>query len=242
MIEIGVTITGADDEVDPVMLDEIAREYPFVEWAILFSQSREGQPRYPTASWREKFYWATFNRGQYYSTAAHLCGKSVDAFLASYEYFKNEVTMGFDAIQINKLTDENRDEIFTFARTVEDEQDIILQFNDNTSHLLTGWYADEIPENLRILFDASGGKGKSAQETGGWPNIPEPFSSNLAYGYAGGINESNIEQVMFEVQQLHKDVEGWTWVDLETGARTEDKFDIDKVIRILELAKKSRGD
>lgn len=242
MIEIGVTITGADDAVDPALLDEIGREYPFVEWGILFSQSREGQPRYPTASWREKFYWATFYRGQYYSTAAHLCGKSVDALLASYEYYKNEVTMGFDAIQINKLTTENKGEIFTFAKSVEDEQDIILQYNDNTNVLLNGLYEDEVPENLRILFDASGGKGLSAQETGGWPDIPEPFSSNLAYGYAGGLNETNIEQAMFEIQQMHKDVEeGWTWVDLETGARTEDKFDIDKVLRILEIAKKVRG-
>jgi len=242
MIEIGVTITGASDGVDPSILDMIARDYPFVEWAILFSQSREGQPRYPTAAWREKFYWATYNRGDAYTIAAHLCGKSVDAFLASYEYFKNEVTMGFDAIQFNKLTAENKSEIFTFAKSVETEQDILLQYNDNTNVLLNGLFEEDVPENIRLLLDASGGKGKSYKDTGGWPDVPEPFSSNLAYGYAGGINEDNVEEVLEEIHKKHEGVEGWTWIDLESGARTDDMFDIGKVIGILEIVKQSRGD
>ena len=32
-----VTLTGADDFTDPKRLIEISREYPFVEWGILFS-------------------------------------------------------------------------------------------------------------------------------------------------------------------------------------------------------------
>jgi phosphoribosylanthranilate isomerase len=235
MIEIGVTITGADDEVNPQILDEIGRDFPFVEWGILFSKSREGQPRYPTAAWREKMYWATNDRGEYYNLAAHLCGKSVDAFLASYGHLENEVTMGYNAIQFNRLTAENKDQIFQVA--ADGNSTVIVQYSKNTDILLNGLFDEDVPEDLLILLDASGGKGISWQEEG-WPDIPEPWATRLAVGYAGGINEDNIEQTVFELVQSHKDIKnGGIWIDLESGARTEDKFDIDKVLRILEKVK-----
>jgi phosphoribosylanthranilate isomerase len=238
MLNLGITITGADDKVDPLILDEIGKEYPFVEWGILFSKSREGQPRYPTAEWREQFYWATYHRGDEYTIAAHLCGNSVDVFLSSYSFFENEVTMGFDAIQFNKLTAGNKDSIFKFAKERGDKQDIILQYNDNTNTLLNGMFENEVPSSIKILLDASGGKGISWQDKG-WPDVPEPFSSRHHIGYAGGINEHNVEQAVDEVLKMNKDVvEGFAWIDLETGARTDDGFDIDKVIRILEKVKK----
>ena len=46
-----VTITGADDAVDPGALVALSAEFPFVEWGILFSKSREGEARYPSAEW-----------------------------------------------------------------------------------------------------------------------------------------------------------------------------------------------
>lgn len=242
MINIGVTITGADDNVDPEILDEIGREYPWVEWGILFSKSSEGQPRYPTPQWRERFYWATYNRGNYYTLAAHLCGKSVDTFLASYNFFENEVTMGFDAIQFNKLTAENKDQIFTFAEERGSRHDIILQYNKHTDVLLNGMFEEEVPRDLKILLDASGGKGISWQEEG-WPDAPEPFISRLDVGYAGGIDESNVEQAVFQILQMNKDVkEGFAWIDLESGARTDNEFDVDKVLRILEIVNQVKGE
>jgi hypothetical protein len=46
-----VTLTGADDDVDPQQLAEISQEYPFVEWGILFSQSKSGVERYSSIDW-----------------------------------------------------------------------------------------------------------------------------------------------------------------------------------------------
>lgn len=239
MIEISVTITGADDEVNPTLLDEIGRDFPFVEWGILFSPSREGQPRYPTAAWREKMYWATNERGEYYHLAAHLCGKSVDAFLASYGILETEVTMGYNAIQFNKFTAENKDQIFQVA--ADGNSTVIVPYNKNTDVLLTNLFDEDVPEDLIILLDSSGGKGKSWQDDG-WPDIPEPWASRMAVGYAGGITEENVEQTVFELIQTHKDSVGGLWIDLETGARTDEKFDIDKVVRILEKVKASGED
>ena len=46
-----VTVTGADDAVDPRALMALGVEFPFVEWGVLMSESRQGTPRYPTRRW-----------------------------------------------------------------------------------------------------------------------------------------------------------------------------------------------
>ena len=38
-----ITVTGADDLVDPAELCAIAADFPFVEWGILFSAKRTGR-------------------------------------------------------------------------------------------------------------------------------------------------------------------------------------------------------
>lgn len=45
-----VTITGADDDVDPSALEDLSDEFPFVEWGILRSAKREG-PDYMRMKW-----------------------------------------------------------------------------------------------------------------------------------------------------------------------------------------------
>lgn len=46
-----VSITGADDSVNPKDLVELSEEFPFVEWAILLSKSRMRSNRYPSLNW-----------------------------------------------------------------------------------------------------------------------------------------------------------------------------------------------
>ena len=43
-----VTITGADDRVDPWELARLSEEFPHVEWGVLISTGRAGTPRYPS--------------------------------------------------------------------------------------------------------------------------------------------------------------------------------------------------
>ena len=91
--------------------------------------------------------------------------------------------------------------------------------------------------NVSILDDASGGTGIYN---------PMNFSNHFdttPQGYAGGITENN---VVATVQQLcampagrgpHDPQDVSFWIDLESGARTHDTFDLDKVRRILLLTK-----
>lgn len=72
-----VTITGADDAVDPRHLFELSREFPYVEWAILRSIGRVGTNRYPSEAWlHELGHEALKHRDARF--AAHLCGELCD--------------------------------------------------------------------------------------------------------------------------------------------------------------------
>ncbi len=71
-----VTVTGADDSINPDELEKLSEEFPFTEWAILFSKSQEKSPRFPSKKWVEKLI-ARDNIAQM-SLSAHLCGKWVD--------------------------------------------------------------------------------------------------------------------------------------------------------------------
>ncbi|KKM20298.1 hypothetical protein LCGC14_1646870 [marine sediment metagenome] len=76
-----VTITGADDAVDVEELAALADEFPFTEWGILLSQSRMGQPRYPTFEWIRELLEAKKERLPFshhrFQLSGHLCEKWV---------------------------------------------------------------------------------------------------------------------------------------------------------------------
>lgn len=69
-----VTITGADDGVDPKQLADLSAEFPFVEWAILLSRTRSGTARYPSAAWLVDRLCADEPMVRGMRLAAHLCG------------------------------------------------------------------------------------------------------------------------------------------------------------------------
>lgn len=98
-----VTITGADDKTNPSDLINLSIKYPFVEWAILFSNSRQGQERYPSEDWKMKF--DTLVRlipGSDRQVAAHFCGWYSSEVLenSNIDLLKNLSSI-FKRVQIN---------------------------------------------------------------------------------------------------------------------------------------------
>lgn len=73
-------------------------------------------------------------------------------------------------------------------------------------------------EGLHFLHDASGGRGK----TGNWPEAPSALNGSM-YGFAGGINPDNVLSLVETIR-----CESPYWIDMETGVRTDDWFDLDK--------------
>ena len=78
---------------------------------------------------------------------------------------------------------------------------------------------------MSVLLDVSGGRG-----------IDTPFKPlnipGLKVGYAGGLNPDNVGE---KLEHLMKNVNGEFWIDMESGVRTDDMFDLNKVYKVLHV-------
>lgn len=216
-----VSITGADDGVNIGDLNDIAQECPFVEWALLLMPEREGLSRFPTARWRQEF----LERYEGRHKALHLCGNAFARFvdddrgtLASME--------GFGRIQLNL-------EFADMGRKIDPEKliaqikkypafEFIIQYTDKSANLLP---ALRVIPHHSILFDQSAGRGVAPES---WP-LPLPGHS---CGYAGGITPDNVTAHLEKIAAACGDQT--VWIDMESGMRTDDCFDLDKVRRVLD--------
>lgn len=218
MRDIRVTITGADDGVYWKDLLHLSHEYPFVEWGILMSPRLSGVPRYPNSAWIREWqdYLLRTDPGEL-NSALHLCG--------GYATRPNEMLVdalkGFKRIQLNLggvLTEEARGVILQ-----DSPQKIIVQVRDRMQAEKV-WF--DCGNRAELLFDASGGRGMWNPD--GWPTCWTMFTS---MGYAGGITPENIYGALDIVSERtkHQVRDKTIWIDMETGVRTDDKFDFKKV-------------
>lgn len=218
------SITGADDEINFADLNALAASYPFAEWAILWLPSRAGTPRFPKAEWIRKF---SHERKSGHA-AMHLCGDGLLDFIAGKKETL-DLMRGFRRIQLNlKFGDiEGKyDPAKLLARVKESPQwDFIIQYAKDKKTLLP--LLASIP-NHAVLFDESAGRGISPDS---WD---APLSGHFC-GYAGGMNPDNVKA---NIDMISKVAPGYTtWIDMESGVRTNDRFDLTKTRRVLETAK-----
>lgn len=216
-------MTGADDPVDVRDLLVIGKDFPFVEWALLWMPERAGTQRFPTAGWIRNF--KKECSGSHASL--HLCGQGLIDFAAGK---KAEVMEGFRRIQLNLKYDNagDRIDLAQLAARVgaQPEVQFILQYTDDKKDALLPLFRD-IP-NHALLFDASAGAGVSPDK---WSApVPGHFC-----GYAGGLGPDNIAENLEMIRKITP--AGYvTWVDMESKVRTEDEFDLGKVRHVLEIA------
>lgn len=229
-----VTITGADDQIDPVKLRNLSREFPFVEWGILFSPKREGYPRYPSLSWIGHAKEALRD----HRTAAHLCGDAARFPLqrSGLEMFRT--ALGFGRVQVNGYGfSDNLDgggPIETCLRTLGDACRWILQVKDE-SQLAPAAAIARPYARADLLYDPSGGQGLSPHH---WPR---GAGLRVNLGYAGGIGPENVASVVEELRELRSIGTDPYWIDMESGVRSgaapDDELDLAKVRAVLEAAR-----
>jgi hypothetical protein len=248
----GITISGADDAVDPARLYELSDKYPFVEWGILDYPEKSGSERYPSDEWIEKF---DRFAPRFVRRAIHLCGGATDQFCSGdlsvvRDAAYHEPT--FDRVQVNLtpkiLAMYSPSEIARLLIVSNSVVPTIIQANDITLSVIVSLTQGKDAEGkyVQILIDESRGKGKSLGDmkdiVSKWGGLFETSKC----GFAGGIVPANIEEVIRQVKSVdnscynvksvltgERDLPPSTWIDLESGARTRDAFDLDKVELLL---------
>lgn len=223
-----LAIAGADDKVDQSQLVALSAEFPFIEWSVLLSVNKAGQQRYPSPEWTMKL------AEKDLSLSAHFCGWWARQVLEEKNYLliKNFPEQ-FKRVQLNYNFKHsggyNLHSLVEFMASYP-ERSIIFQLNKSNTPVLRQLVQDEkLTPNIHFLYDASGGYGKVIERI-------EGTIDNQYTGYAGGLNPENIEQICQMITDDTEQVE--TYVDLESGVRTDNEFDLVKVRDIAQKVSK----
>lgn len=228
-----VTLTGADDSVDPRDLLALSRAFPFVEWGILYGSS-QGRPRYPSLAWIDRLRGLAFDAGIArvdFNLSAHLCSKWVRDFVleGDYTFGASHVDTFFKRVQLNFHAHHHpASPKFLLAALAVRGKEFIFQMDEVNDQLWQSAYQNDVA--AVPLFDTSGGAGILPSR---WP---KPYDG-IYCGYAGGLGPDNLEGQLRSIASVANGP-GKVWVDMETKIRSEDDtaFDLDKCRRVLETA------
>jgi hypothetical protein len=231
-----ITFTGIDAKTDIKALTEIQREFPIAEFGVLTSYHwNENGNRYLDPALVKNL------RGQGLNLALHICGSAAhDAALGKWEYidetiFAPSAPVGielFKRVQLNLAERKDNPDycwiplIFGQELIVQQRAELELPLFENT---LKKWKAKPFPhrDTISALLDSSGGRGIDT------PLKVWPSSGKI--GYAGGFNPDNVEEKLSFL--MNHVTQGMFWIDMESGVRTDDWFDIDKVYKVLQICK-----
>ena len=228
-----ISITGADDNTSITQLVELNKNFPYAEWGILYFPEKEGAKRNPTKEWRKEFL-ANIPKDK---TAIHLCGEDVFNEILSDNFDTSELKAElskFGRIQLNinarKLKNLFTDEQIAaiYHKLLTSGFHIIAQYNHISENAIRKFIETNNVnyDYFDILLDSSLGKGVSPDT---W-TVPQGLSHKVTLGFAGGLNPENISNNYQKIDPITKNN---YWLDLESGARTENEFDLEKVKNIL---------
>lgn len=224
-----VTITGADESVQPSDLVALSSEFPFVEWGILLSKSGEGvKTRYPDLRWMLQLK-AVAEENQL-ALAGHICGRWVRDLVIegdfSFAQERAQLLPMFARLQLNchSYRPQIKPEKLSAALQPYRDKQYILPLDKARYFLLT-----DLGVDAALLFDGSGGRGIVAK------NWPDPVEG-IYCGYAGGLGPDNLAAELDRIAEVVGD--RTIWIDMESRVRSDDdrQFDLDKVRKCLEIA------
>lgn len=220
-----ITITGIDERTDLDRLVKISEQHPYVEWGILLSYHWwENGNRYPNPKILDRLEHRKLN------LSAHFCGNMARDIAAGETQKMNEtINYQFDIFRRCQLN-VNASSMYPTLRTMRvfdrTLKEVIIQM-DSRNTLESFLHYVEIPTpHVAYLIDGSGGRG-----------IEKPIeiydNQDIHVGYAGGINPENVGEKLSLLLE-HRSY-GRFWIDMESGVRTNDWLDLNKVERVLEI-------
>ena len=225
-----VTITGADDSVDPEALRYYSEKFPFVEWGILFGSRSGPRPRFPSNDWIARV--ARLAKKEGLQLSAHLCGSWVKRWVLNAEptWRDRKLTDAFQRIQFNFHGQYHKAAmgfIATLRQTKDAPQEYIFQ-HDGVNDSLISTFTGGASIKAYVLHDVSGGAGILPKS---WP---APIG--IYCGYAGGLGPDNLKEQIEHILAAAGDTR--IWIDMETRVRSEDdaRLVLAKVEKCLSIA------
>jgi hypothetical protein len=207
-----VTFTGPDDRTDPADLARLARRYPFVEWAILWTPLRSGKARCPTDAWVAEFVRVCADVRK----SIHLTDADVDLWLAGDPRILAKAAP-FERAQLNFDQSRTPRDPDVLARGMARRAPVvILQQHEGNAFMIETMRQRGAP--FEVLFDASSGKGVRPDA---WP-APIP---GVPCGYAGGLGPKTIAA---ELPRIDAAAAGPFWIDMASSVRdpADDSFSL----------------
>lgn len=226
-----VTLTGADDTVDPADLLDISREFPFVEWGILIG-SIDGTSRFPSWGFIEKLIALSYGTMIRPNLSLHICGRWLRGIMNGQETLlrSHPEVLRFQRCQLNfhaeDVGDAGENILLAFERMRPWDPQVIFQFDRVNERLI-------LPTSRKFsvaaLFDESHGAGI----------VPDSWRQSYVdfpCGYAGGLGPDNVAQELPRIQKASMDLP--FWIDMETKlfSTVEGRtvFDLNKCVSVLE--------
>lgn len=188
-----------------------------VEFGVLLSgrNGEDGNNRYPSIEFIKQLV------GRNLNLSLHLCGKYTSEIMKHgtlegvKELLGEELFDSFQRIQINVVGRKTKAPDLSF-----EGKEIIIQTNLSEEHSAIRFNYYYTGEHGKVVFlsDVSGGRG----EQGNYQNYGTPWQ-----GYAGGINPDNVLNVIAEINNSLCENQEY-WIDLESGCREDDWFNVEK--------------
>ncbi len=220
-----VTITGIDLYTNRMRLNLIQKVHPFVEWGVLLSTSKAGKEnRFPPTEWIDEL------SGLELNLSGHVCGTwardITEGGRQFVDAYQNRLQI-FQRLQLNIShvleSIHSHDDFYRGLEQIVGPRVIVQVRGDS----LWAPVIAQILNKTDVLFDCSGGRGILPDN---WPSFP-PVGN---YGYAGGLNPDNLEE---QIRAMSEASGGQSvWIDVESGVRTNEVLDLDKVERFLDIA------
>lgn len=215
-----ITFTGVDEMTDIGEMKRIQEKYPYVEFGVLFSKNwQHNGNRYINPT-----YMGTLRKSGL-RLSCHACGSVARDALRGNWLPLEQLTNGmyvFKRCQLNVSKADIKDEIIETSIPVGLDEVIIQQESPDNMSI---WNRIHDHGSMSILFDASGGKGIDSE-------FRTLSVEGTKIGYAGGITPENVAgklTSLFEDENV-----GEFWIDMESGVRTDDWFDLKKVMDVIE--------
>lgn len=223
-----ITFTGADEATDIGDMVALAKQYP-IEWGILM-HPRCSRERYPGPEWMREV-----AKVDGLDLSMHICGQFADDIVSkgAHHFQKNYniesiidllggPIQNWQRAQVNHRMPSIYNVVSFFKRYGVKP---ILQCNSGD------FFPKYDRQHVDWLYDASCGRGVVPDK---WPL----HDGRGFLGFAGGLSPDNVGQIFnHPTDDYNNDLMRGKeyWIDMETGVRTDNVFDLDKCRQVCEI-------